>query len=154
LVAALVHDYGRASVEHVLSGPGLANLFHFVHAGQTCAATDGAVADEDLPARVSENALAGSCVHCVAALEMFVEAYGAEAGNMALRALARAGVYVAGGIAPKILPALERGAFIEAFRFKPPMDDLLKSIPVRVVLNEETALLGAAVRAGQIARGR
>jgi glucokinase len=79
---------------------------------------------------------------------MFVEAYGAEAGNLALRSVATAGVYVGGGIAPKILPALETGLFMEAFRDKDPMTDLLRTLPVTVILNPAAGLLGAAVRAG------
>ena len=84
------------------------------------------------------------CERCVEALEMFVSAYGAEAGNIALRAVATAGVYVGGGIAPKILPALESGAFLEAFRAKEPMADLVATIPVAVILNPDAGLLGAA----------
>ena len=79
---------------------------------------------------------------------MFVEAYGAEAGNLALRSVATAGVYVGGGIAPKILPALESGLFMDAFRDKEPMTDLLRTLPVTVILNPAAGLVGAAVRAG------
>jgi glucokinase len=78
---------------------------------------------------------------------MFVEAYGAEAGNLALRSVATAGVYIGGGIAPKILPALQSGLFIDAFRDKPPLTDLLRTVPVAVILNPAAGLLGAAVRA-------
>ena len=80
---------------------------------------------------------------------MFVEAYGAAAGNLALRYLSTAGVYIGGGIAPKILPALEQGTFLDAFRAKEPLTDLLKTIPVSVILNPQAGLLGAAVRASQ-----
>ena len=82
---------------------------------------------------------------------MFVEAYGAEAGNLALRSVATAGVYIGGGIAPKILPALEHGAFMEAFRDKEPMVDMLRTMPVSVILNPAAGLLGAAVRAASLA---
>ena len=78
---------------------------------------------------------------------MFVSAYGAEAGNIALRAVATAGVYVGGGIAPKILPALKSGHFLEAFRAKEPMADYVATIPVAVILNPDAGLLGAAVHA-------
>jgi glucokinase len=81
---------------------------------------------------------------------MFVEAYGAEAGNLALRSLATAGLYVGGGIAPKILPALEAGGFMDAFTDKPPMTDWLRAVPVAVILNAGAGLLGAAVRASQL----
>jgi glucokinase len=100
-----------------------------------------------LPARISASALAARCEQCVEALDMFIEAYGAEAGNLALRSVATAGVYIGGGIAPKILPALERGVFMGAFRDKEPLADLLRTIPVSVILNPAAGLLGAAVRA-------
>ena len=76
---------------------------------------------------------------------MFVEAYGAEAGNLALRAVSTGGVFIGGGIAPKILPALTTGAFMRAFRAKPPLDAMLAAMPVKVILNAESGLLGAAV---------
>ena len=85
---------------------------------------------------------------------MFVSAYGSEAGNLALRALATAGVYIGGGIAPKIMPALESGLFLEAFRAKEPMADLVATIPVSVILNPDSGLLGAAVRAMALAADR
>ena len=78
------------------------------------------------------------------------QAYGAEAGNLALRSVATAGIYVGGGIAPKILPALQSGLFIEAFRDKSPLGDLLRTIPVSVILNPAAGLLGAAVCAEQM----
>jgi glucokinase len=83
----------------------------------------------------------------VEALSLFVAAYGAEAGNLALRTLATGGVFVGGGIAPKILPALGDGRFMDAFRDKAPFDALLARIPVKVVVNPEAGLLGAAVYA-------
>jgi glucokinase len=86
------------------------------------------------------------------ALTMFVTAYGAEAGNLALRCVSTAGLYVGGGIAPKILPALQAPAFLEAFRSKAPMTTLLEAIPVSVVRNEQAALLGAAVFANRARR--
>ena len=76
---------------------------------------------------------------------MFVEAYGAEAGNLALRNVSTGGVFVGGGIAPKILPALTNGSFIRAFCAKPPLDAMLRAMPVKVILNEQAGLLGAAV---------
>ena len=80
---------------------------------------------------------------------MFVDAYGAESGNLALRVVATAGVYIGGGIAPKILPALSDGTFMRAFRGKPPLEALLEAMPVKVILNAEAGLLGAAVYAAQ-----
>jgi glucokinase len=86
----------------------------------------------------------------VEALSIFVEAYGAEAGNLALRAVATSGVYVGGGIAPKILPALQDGRFIEAFRAKGAFAGLASKIPVKVILSPETGLLGASVAAQEL----
>ena len=101
----------------------------------------------DLPARITRAGMERLCGRCVEALEIFVSAYGAEAGNIALRTVATAGVYVGGGIAPKILPALESGPFLQAFRAKEPMADLVATIPVAVILNRDSGLLGAAVQA-------
>jgi glucokinase len=76
---------------------------------------------------------------------MFVEAYGAAAGNLALGGVATAGTYVGGGIAPKILPALTNGTFLNAFRAKAPFESMLDKMPVKIILNAEAGLLGAAV---------
>ena len=103
-----------------------------------------------MPARISDCALAHACGQCALALEMFVEAYGAEAGNLALRSVATAGVYIGGGIAPKLLTALEAGGFMDAFRDKEPLADLLRLIPVRVILNPAAGLIGAATYAERL----
>jgi len=146
LVRMLRGLYGRAEVEHVLSGPGLVNLHRFTHNGQGCVAVDGVDAI-DAPAHISRQALEGGCARCAEALTMLVEAYGAEAGNLALRGVATSGVFVGGGIAPKILPALQDGRFIEAFRAKGDMSALMAKMPVNVILAPETGLIGAAVAA-------
>lgn len=165
LVLELTRIFGRVGVELVISGPGIVNIYQFTHEAfgtgplitpnslapsKLCAAV-GAVRDvSDLPARITGTALAGRCPQCVETLEMFVSAYGAEAGNLALRTVATAGVYVGGGIAPKILPALESGLFLDAFRAKEPMAALVATIPVAVILNPDAGLLGAAVRAAEL----
>ena len=107
-------------------------------------------ANGDVAADVTASALEHRCPRCVAALDMFVSAYGAETGNLALRSLTTAGVYVGGGIAPKILPALTNGRFMDAFLAKPPMDDVLARIPVKVILNPSAALIGASVKAASL----
>ena len=154
LVEELTRIYGRVDVETVISGPGLVNLFRFTHASQdvrrACSALGPDVDAADLPAAISAAGLDGQCDRCAEALDMFIEAYGAEAGNLALRSVATAGVYIGGGIAPKILPALESGAFMAAFHDKPPMVDLLRTLPVTVILNPAAGLLGAAVRAASL----
>ncbi len=147
LVRMLRRDYGRASVEHVLSGPGLLNLHRFTHPmGRACLASV-AVSDETSAAQVSTAALTGRCPHCLEALTIFTEALGAEAGNLALRGTASAGVYIGGGIAPKILPLLRTDTFLSAFLDKAPMAPLVAGMPVHVILNTDAGLLGAAVAA-------
>jgi glucokinase len=145
LVRMLTERYGRAEVEHVLSGPGIENLHRFTHRGGECAVVDTDVAG--YAATVSQAALTGRCQGCVDALRMFVSAYGAEAGNLALRGVTTYGLYVGGGIVRKILPLVQQGAFMQAFGDKAPMKELLSTVPVRVILNEEAGLLGAAAAA-------
>ena len=141
--------FGRVSYEHVVSGPGLVNVGRVLHAltGATKAwrAHEEAAESEDaLPALISSNALEGVCPECAGSLDLFVGVYGAEAGNLALRCVARGGIYLGGGIAPRVLPALRGETFRTAFREKPPHRELLEAIPVHVIRNERTALLGAA----------
>ena len=151
LVAELARVHGRVDVERIISGPGLVNLFRFTHGTQdldkACRVVGPDVDHFELPAAITASAIGGRCEQCAESLEIFLEAYGAEAGNLALRSVATAGVYVGGGIAPKILPALENGTFMDAFRDKEPMVDLLRTLPVTVILNPAAGLLGAAVRA-------
>jgi glucokinase len=169
MVRDLSARFGRVSVEHVLSGPGIVNIYGFTHGlpgtGEELLVRDGAQANlcpgvgrvdavADLPPRISAAAAAATCPLCVETMDMFVSAYGAEAGNIALRAVATAGVFIGGGIAPKILPALQAGAFMAAFLAKSPMDDLVASIPVSVILNDDAALIGAAVHAQHLAARR
>jgi glucokinase len=153
----------HVSVERVVSGPGLVVIYeHLRDAGDTAespsvraalaaaaspAADRGRGAGGD-PARViAEAALAGADALCGRALDMFISAYGAAAGNLALTGTAVGGVYLGGGIAPKILPRLAGGSFIRAFLDKGRFEAYLRRIPVRVLLNDRTAMLGAARRA-------
>jgi glucokinase len=139
----LTKRYGRADVEHVVSGRGLVNIHRVAHLQPCAAAVD--LESSDAPAAISMAAMEGKCPGCVETLDVFVEAYGAEAGNLALRFVSTGGLYIGGGIAPKILPALTTGAFMRAFRAKPPLDPMLTAMPVKVILNAESGLLGAAV---------
>ena len=140
--------YGRVSWERVLSGPGLVALGEFFHRERGATAEWTRHMEEagsNGPAEiVSRHGIARDCPACEQALRLFVGVYGAEAGNLALRAVARAGVYLGGGIAPKILPALKWDVFLESFRDKDHLRPLLSSIPVWVIRNELTGLLGAA----------
>jgi glucokinase len=146
LLRDLTARFGRAEVEHVVAGQGLVNIHRVAHHGPCLAAVD--LDDPDAPAAISKAALDRRCTGCVEVLEFFVESYGAEAGNMALGMMATAGVYIGGGIAPKILPALETGTFLNAFRAKGAFAPMLAKMPVNVILNAEAGLLGAAVVGG------
>jgi glucokinase len=165
MVQELTRIFGRVGVEHVISGPGLVNLYQFTHnsfgSGPTitpnsiaparlCAAVGPTPPFSELPKRISRAAMDGRCAQCVEAMDLFISAYGAEAGNIALRMVATAGVYVGGGIAPKILPALQSGGFLDAFRAKEPMAHLVATTPVAVILNPEAGLLGAGVHAQEV----
>jgi glucokinase len=142
--------YGRVSYERVLSGQGLVDTARWTHERGGSSGTAAWKAHEaetptaDLAALVSERALAEACQWCVGALDLFVSVLGGEAGNLALRGMTRAGIYLGGGIAPKILPALKGERFLQAFRDKSPHVDLLSRIPVHVIRNQEASVLGAA----------
>jgi len=149
LMRHLTQRYGRADVEHVISGRGLLNIHEVSHRNAPCSA----VKDLDDPAAaavITTAALEKRCAGCVETLDLFVEAYGAEAGNLGLRTVATGGVFIGGGIAPKILPALMAGGFVQAFSAKPPLDAMLLAMPVSVILNGEAGLLGAASFANSI----
>lgn len=143
--------WGHVSVERVLSGPGLADLHRFMRETRrgdepaAFAARFDAAADP--AAEVTAAALDGSCGRAALAAALFVGVYGAEAGNLALRVLALGGVYVGGGIAPKMLPLLLDGRFARAFGAKGRLSPLLARIPVAVILDARTAVWGAAVYA-------
>jgi glucokinase len=151
----IVRIHGRAEVESVISGRGLLNIFRFTHGTQNlrraCRQVGSDLDETEMAPAISRAALEGQCDQCVEALAIFVDAYGAEAGNLALRCMATAGLYIGGGIAPKILPALTDGRFMSAFINKAPMTDLLRTFPVRVILNASAGLVGAAVVAETLA---
>jgi glucokinase len=148
LVRDLTARYGRADVEHVVSGRGLINVHRVAHREPCRASID--LDDPDAPAHISSAALERRCPGCVDTLDIVIEAYGAEAGNLALRTVSSGGVFIGGGIAPKILPAMTNGVFMRTFLRKPPLEELLARMPVQIILNEEAGLLGAAVvAAGQ-----
>ncbi|GAC1342255.1 MAG: glucokinase [Myxococcales bacterium] len=145
--------HGHVSWERLLSGEGLVNLAEGVahHTGlRMPRVLAEAIASDRLhaPALVTAQARAGDAL-CGRVLQIFCSLYGAEAGNLALKTLATGGVYVAGGIAPKILPELSDGRFRDAFLDKGRMRPLLEAMPVRVVLDEQAGLLGAALLAAQ-----
>ncbi len=138
---------GRVSIERVLSGPGLRNVYRFVRASGGDPEPEWLserLRDEDPSAVIAETALSGRDSACAEALEIFCSIYGAVAGDLALSCLALGGVFVGGGIAPQILPALEAGAFLRAFADKGRFAQLLRGLPVRVALNPRAPLIGAA----------
>jgi glucokinase len=145
LVRELTPRFGRVDVERVVSGHGLINVHSVTHR-QPCSAKIN-IDDPDAPAAISLAAVERRCASCMEALDLFIEAYGAEAGNLALRSVATGGVFIGGGIAPKILPALTTGSFMHAFRDKSPLEGMLEKMPVKVILNAESGLLGTAVYA-------
>lgn len=139
--------YGRVSWERVVSGPGLQNIYTFLRdtgRGEEPAWLSARLREEDPAAVISRVALEGSSELCAQALEQFVSLYGAEAGNLALKVMARGGVYLGGGIVPRILPRMGSPIFMQSFVDKGRMQALLESMPVRVILNDRCALLGAA----------
>jgi glucokinase len=152
----LAQRYGHVSWERVVSGDGLVNLVEgiaFVSGTAPAPALQDTILRDraNAPAAVTAAALVGDPL-CRQALELFCRLYGAEAGNLALKALASGGVYVAGGIAPRILDSMTDGRFREAFLDKGRMRPLLEQIPVQVVLDTDAGLLGAAVLAARAAR--
>ena len=152
LAGQLISEFGHSSYERVLSGPGLSRIYHFLrdtHRVPESALVAAAMRDRDPAAVISEFALENRCPLCVSALDFFVSIYGAEAGNVALKFMAVSGMYVGGGIAPKIARKLQEGGFMRSFVAKGRMKALLESIPVHVILNPMTALLGAARYAGE-----
>jgi glucokinase len=147
LLRHLRQEFGRVSYERILAGPGFFNVYKFLRdAGWAKESPEVAarLQSSDTGAVITEMALAGRDALCVKALEIFVSVYGAEAGNLALKAMAVGGVLVGGGIAPRILPALTTGAFVTAFRDKGRLAALMEAMPISVALNPRAPLLGAA----------
>ena len=139
--------YGHVSYERVVSGPGLVNVFHFLRdsgRGTEPQWLTDEMAHGDPAASISRAALAGKCALCEKALDLFVSVFAAEAGNLALKVMATGGVYLGGGIAPKMLTKLSGPLFMHSFVGKGRMQALLETVPVKVITNDKTALMGAA----------
>ena len=146
LLHHLMGRFGHVSYERVLSGPGLHNIYQFLRdtrRAEEPAWLAEAIAKGDPSAAVAKCGLEGTSEIGVQALDLFVSIYGAAAGNLALQVVATSGVFIGGGIAPKIIGKLKSPAFLEAFQAKGRVSPLLKDIPVRVITNDKTALLGA-----------
>jgi glucokinase len=153
LLKYLLERYDHVSYERVCSGMGLPNIYAYLrdsgHAEEPAWMAEELAAAEDVTPVIVNTALSRerSCELCKATLDTFVSILGAEAGNLALKVLATGGVYLGGGIPPRILPVLDSGAFMEAFQDKGRFRELMSRLPVHIILNPKVALLGAA-RAG------
>lgn len=151
LLLFLQKRFGHVSYERILSGPGKLAIYQFLKEqgyGTEPPWLARRLADGDASATVSAMALNRRSPLCVKALAMFASIYGAEAGNLALKYLARGGAYIGGGIAPTILPKLTDGVFMKAFKSKGRFTRLLSQVPVHIILEDRTALFGAARYAG------
>jgi len=141
---------GRVSFERVVSGLGLKNIYSFLRdekGMEEPAWLKERMQNEDPNAVIGELGEQGTNELCAKTLEMFTTSYGAEAGNMALKVLAVGGMYLGGGIAPKILKTMQSGPFMQAFTDKGRLSDLLVKTPVRIILESRCALMGAAAYA-------
>ncbi len=147
LMLYLHEKFGRVSVERVVSGMGLSNIYDFLRdAGRGVPPHEiefGEPADKSR--LISEMGQEGKNELCTLALNMFVSLLGAEAGNLALKMMALGGIYLGGGIPPKIISKLKEGTFLESFLNKGRMRPLLEKMPVKVIMTDRTAMLGALV---------
>jgi len=147
LLAHLKARHGRTSIERVVSGPGLHALYRFLRETEGLCETpevDARLLREEPPRVIAEEGLSGRSPACGEALRFFASLYGSLAGDFALHFFATGGVFLGGGIAPAILPVLSEGRFLEAFSDKGRFRDFLSGVPVRVILDDKAALLGAA----------
>lgn len=146
LLHYLRKKFEHVSYERILSGPGLYTLYQFVVETKQVdedPETLELINNGDSPRLVSQLGLSGESAACAKTLQLFASIYGAEAGNIALKIFALGGVFIGGGIAPKILEVIKKGDFMESFMGKGRFAQLLSDIPVKVVLNDNTALLGS-----------
>jgi glucokinase len=147
LLRFLARRYEHVSYERILSGPGLVNVYEFLRGRSGADASAGFAAElakVDAAAAISVAALNGSNPLAEQALDLWISVYGAEAGNLALKAMATGGIFLGGGISPKILPKLTGPLFMRAFLAKGRLRPLMESMPVHVITNDKAGLLGAA----------
>jgi glucokinase len=147
LLRYLMARFGHVSYERIVSGPGLINVYHFLrdtHRGEEPKWLTEELAQGDAAATISRTALAGRSVLAEQALDLWISIYGAEAGNLALKLMAIGGIFLGGGIAPRIVSKLSGPLFMQAFVSKGRMQPLLESIPVKVITNDKIALFGSA----------
>jgi len=147
-------EFGSVSFERVVSGMGILNIYRFLRdtgRGVETPVVAAAILREDPAAVIDRHAADASCPLCVATMDLFIRVLGAEAANLALKTLASGGVFLGGGIPPKILPLLRRPLFLESFLNKGRMKPLLQTFPLHVILNDQAALLGSARKALKLA---
>src|ERR1700675_2861969 len=148
LLAYLQKKYGRISCERLLSGPGIRNIYEFLRdahkAEEPPWLKDQIAADKDAPALISQLAQEGKAAICDQTLSIFVSIYGAETGNCALNFLSTGGIFIGGSVAAKNVSKMKDPIFMESFLDKGRMVDLLKEIPVTIVLNDDSGIIGAA----------
>ncbi|MGD8913367.1 MAG: glucokinase [Candidatus Thiodiazotropha sp.] len=147
LFQTLKEKYGHVSWEHLVSGPGLVTIYDYLlryRNQQTPVWLNEVMEQFGKAPAISDAALESTDPLCRETLELFTRLYGREAGNHALKIMATGGVYLGGGIAPRIMPILREGSFMEAFTNKETMRRIMLSMPVKVILNDKTALFGAA----------
>lgn len=145
LLVYLRRKFGHVSWERVLSGPGIVNIFNFLREERDMDAPGwllDRMAVHDIAAEISQNG--DTVAICVETMRIFFRYLATEAGNLAIKLKGTAGVYIGGGIVPKNVKLMDYGAFMKAFREKGRMKPLLEDIPVKIILNEKTALMGAA----------
>jgi glucokinase len=148
LLGYLQKKYGRISCERILSGPGIKNIYDFLRDSHKadepewlCLEMDTA---SDAPALISQTALEGKAAICDQALSLFVSIFGAETGNCALKFMSTGGIFLGGSIAAKNVPKMKEPGFMQSFLDKGRMEELLKDMPVKIVLNDDCGIIGAA----------
>ncbi len=154
LMLSLKAKYGHASYERVLSGGGLVNIYDFLRekrGGDQPRRIVERFAIEEPAQVIADEALKDTDEICKESLEVFISVYGSEAGNLAIRTMSVSGLYIGGGIAPKILEAIKSGPFMESFKSKGRFEGFMSKVPVYVILNEAAPLMGAAGRAAAMA---
>jgi len=148
LLAYLQKKYGRVSCERILSGPGIKNIYDFLRNANKLDEPqwlrEQMAAAPDPPALISQLALEGKAAICDQTLSLFVSIYGAETGNCALNFLSTGGIFLGGSIAAKIVPKMKEPIFMQSFLDKGRMESLLKEMPVKIVLNDDSGIIGAA----------
>ncbi len=144
----LLKRYGHVSWERILSGPGIRNIYEFLRdtnrAEEPKWLTEEIEHAHDVPALISQHAMDRKAPICEQAMALFVSLYGSEAGNCALKFMSLGGLFIGGSIAAKILPLMKHTVFLESFRAKGRMQKLLEDMPVRIVLNDDAGIIGAA----------